>query len=362
MKPINYPGSLLIDRQKDFYSLQTPGTNTSSYPYIPEIAGHMGQKGHLHNHALNADPDPVTLDNRVRSALWIGIILNSLFVLVEAVAGFRTRSLALLSDAGHNFGDVVSLALALLAFGLSRIRSSPHYTYGYRKTTILVALLNAVLLLLAIGGLGYEALRRLSAPEALPGQVMALVAGVGILVNAFSAWIFQRTRRKDLNIRAAYLHMASDALVAAGVVGAGLLIYYTHWYWIDSAMSLVIMLVILLGTWKLLTESLRLSLDGVPRTIDLEQVETNLKKVQGVRGVHHIHVWAISTTENALTAHIEVDPSTDLGTAARIRNSLAHEMEHLHIRHSTFELEPSDEHCAQEDCRDCEPDPAHPGS
>lgn len=297
---------------------------------------------HDHTHSYN-----LTTVNR---ALVLGIFLNLGFVVVEAAAGFWQSSLALISDAGHNLSDVASLALALLAFRLARVKPNQKFTYGYRKTTILVALLNALILLLAIGAIGYEAIQRLSHPKPLEGGVMAIVAGIGILINGFTAYLFIKDREKDLNIKGAYLHMAADTLVSLGVVVAGLLIMWTDWYWLDPVISFVIMIVILVSTWGLLKESLRLSLDAVPKEINLDEVKEAALKTDGVLDIHHIHVWAMSTTQNALTAHVVVSPKMSVTASEAIKEDLRHKLLHLHIGHSTLELETKDDACTAKEC------------
>lgn len=289
----------------------------------------------------------VTTINR---AFIIGIILNSVFVAVEAVAGFWTQSLALLTDAGHNLSDVAALALSLLAFKLAKQKATERYTYGYRKTTVLVTLLNAVILLVAVGGIGYEAIHRFFNPQPLQGNVIAWVAGVGILINSLSAYLFLKDKEKDLNIQGAYLHMAADALVSAGVVLAGILIGYTHWYWLDSVISFLIMAVILASTWKLLMDSLRLSLDGVPRGVDVLEIRNKLLKIKDMKDVHHLHVWAISTTQNALTAHLVLANTASLAEAEVVKQKAKHTLEHLNIHHATLEIETEDCPCSSPDC------------
>lgn len=301
---------------------------------------------HDHNHDYN-----LTTVNR---ALIIGILLNTLFVVVEATVGFWQNSLALLSDAGHNLSDVASLALALLAFKLARVKPNRSFTYGYRKTTILVALLNALILILAIVVIGYEAVQRLARPEPLAGGVMAIVAGIGILINGFTAWLFIKERDKDLNIKGAYLHMAADALVSLGVVVAGLLIMWTHWYWLDPVISFLIMAVIVFSTWGLLKESLRLSMDAVPKEINIDEVKEAALKTKGILDIHHIHVWAMSTTQNALTAHLVVSPMMSVTAAEAIKEELRHKLMHLHIGHCTLEMETKDEACHEKECREDE--------
>lgn len=301
---------------------------------------------HHHDHTHDYD---LTTVNR---ALILGILLNIIFVVVEAGAGFWQNSLALLSDAGHNLSDVASLALALLAFRLARVKPNRSFTYGYRKTTILVALLNALILLLAIGAIGFEAVQRLLHPQPLEGGVMAIVAGIGILVNGFTAFLFVKDRHKDLNIKGAYLHMAADALVSLGVVLAGLLIMWTGWYWLDPLISFVIMAVILISTWGLLKESLRLSLDAVPKEIDMNEVRRVALETKGVIDMHHIHVWAMSTTQNALTAHLVVSPDMSLTDTESIKAEIRHKLQHLRIGHSTLELETKDEACEDRECEE----------
>ena len=287
----------------------------------------------------------ITLTN----AFIAGIILNSLFVLIEVVAGLYTHSLSLLTDAGHNLGDVAGLALALLAFKLSKVNPTNKYTYGYKRSTIIVSFFNALVLFVAVGFIGYEAVMRFMSPEIVEGGTMAWVALIGIGINAFTAWLFVKDKDTDLNVKGAYLHMAMDAIVSFGVVISGLIIYFTKLYWIDSMVSLIIAIVILRGTWSLLSDSLRLEMDGVPKKLDLEKIKNELLKGKGVVDIHHMHVWALSTTENALTAHIVVDPAF-LSTFDSVKHDLRHRLEHLDIRHSTFEPEFSDAECKQQDC------------
>lgn len=281
----------------------------------------------------------------INTAFIVGIALNLLFVIIEVIAGLYVHSLSLLSDAGHNLADVATLALSLLAFRLLKVKASEKYTYGYSKTTILVALFNAVVLLVSIGAIGYEALHRFLNPEPLPGSAIAIVAGAGIVINTITALLFFRERKKDLNIKSAYLHLMADAIVSLGIVIGGVVIYYTHWYWIDPVMGIVIALVILFGTWNLLKQSLRLSLDGVPAGLTILEVKTAALKVRGVMDIHHIHLWAMSTTKNALTAHVVIDNTSTLAEAEKITHRLKHQLEHLNIQHVTLEMETEDGDC-----------------
>jgi len=292
---------------------------------------HDHAHAHVHTHALPAAGGQLN-----RAFIW-GIALNLAFVVVEFVAGFVTGSLALVSDAGHNLSDVASLALSLVAFRLAKVKSSQQYTYGYRKSTILVSLFNALILLVAVGAIGWEAVRRFTHPEPVPGGMMAVVAGIGIVVNAASAFLFMRDKEKDLNVKGAYLHLLADAMVSLGTVVAGIIIIYTGWYWVDPVVSLVIMIVIVYSTWGLLKSSLRLSLDGVPQGIELEEVKKIALKIPGVKDIYHIHIWAMSTTENALTAQLVVASQLNMEQVDGLKRTLCHELEHLGIQHITLE-------------------------
>ncbi len=302
-----------------------------------------------HDHHHHHKP-PVL--SKVNAAFILGIALNFVFVVVEAVAGFVINSLSLLSDAAHNLADVGTLALSLLAFRLLKVKPNDQYTYGYRKTSILVALFNSVVLLVSIGGIAFEAVHKSLRPEQepLPGMTIAIVAGVGIIINATSAILFFREKEKDINVKSAYLHLLSDALVSAGIVVGGIIMYYTHWNWIDNALSIIIAIAILVSTWKLLKESLRLSLDGVPENIDLEKIKAAVNKVDGVAGIHHIHIWAISSTENAMTAHLVLKRNLGHDREQEIKHHLRHELEHNNIRHVTLETEREGEPCDINSC------------
>ncbi len=294
---------------------------------------------HNHSHSHAAPPLANLNTAGLRSAFVIGIVLNAGYVLVQIGVGLRINSLSLLSDAGHNFLDVAGLALSLLAYKLHQIRPTDRYTYGYRKVSILVSLVNAVLLLVSIGAIGYEAFSRFAHPEPLPGGTIAIIAGIGIVINAVSALFFWRDKDHDLNVKSAFLHLASDALVSVGLVLGGVLIHYTGLYWIDPLLSLVICVVIIASTWSLLRDSLRLSLDGVPDGIDLEEVKKTIRTTAGVAAVHHVHIWAMSTSQNALTAHIVVGDTATLSEIDKLKSHIKHELMHLNIQHSTLEVE-----------------------
>ena len=303
---------------------------------------------HDHAHGHHHHDHAPRLDHLNAAFIW-GIILNSAFVVIEAVMGFVSHSLSLLTDAGHNLSDVASLALALLAFKLTKVSANNQYTYGYKRSTIMVSFFNALILFVAVGFIAYEAITRFINPEIIHGGTVAWVAFIGIGINAFTAWLFINHKEKDLNVKGAYLHMAVDAIVSLGVVIAGIIIYFTHWYWIDSAVSLIIVIVIIGGTWNLLKNSLRLEMDGVPAEINVEKIKAELLKVEGVVNVHHVHVWALSTTENALTAHLVINDD-DMHLFNDIKHNLRHRLLHMDIHHSTFEPELASEVCEKLDC------------
>lgn len=292
------------------------------------------EHSHQHSHAINAES--------LNKAFIIGIVLNLAFVVIEFAAGFWFDSLALLSDAGHNLSDVVSLVLALLAFRLAKVKANERYTYGYKKSTILVSLLNAVILLVAVGAIVIESIHKLNNPAVVPGGAIAWVAGVGVLINAFTAFLFMKDKEKDLNVKGAYLHMAADALVSVGVLVAGIVISRTGWYIIDPIIGLIVAVVILISTWNLLHDSLRLTLDGVPTSIDSQKVVKAIRALPGVDDIHHIHIWAISTTENALTAHIVLKQPESM---QEVKHLIRHRLEDFGIGHATLEFEVPGEHC-----------------
>lgn len=276
-------------------------------------------------------------------AFAIGISLNVAFVLVEAFYGWQADSLALLADAGHNLSDVLGLLAAWGGFFLARLRPNRKHTYGLGRATMMAAVFNALILLVAIGGIVWEAIARLSHPVPIAGETVMLVAAAGVLVNGVTAWLFMAGNRHDLNLRGAFLHMAADALVSLGVVVAGALFIWTGWAWLDPAISLLIAVVILLGTWGLLRQSLHLSLDGVPASIELEQVKNYLEALPEVCELHDLHVWAMSTSEVALTVHLVV-PEGVAGDdfLSRVAEGLHHEFA---IGHSTIQLERGGQAC-----------------
>jgi cobalt-zinc-cadmium efflux system protein len=284
-----------------------------------------------HHHGPPVDPG---------RAFGFGIALNIAFVVAESIAGIIADSTALLADAAHNLGDVLGLGMAWAAVVLSRRRRTPRRTYGFRRTTILAGLANAMLILVAIGGVTWEAVQRFGRPAHVNGGIVAIVAVVGVLVNGGAALLFARGRDRDVNKRGAYLHLMADAAVSAGVVVAGLIVWRTGWSWVDPATSIVVSLVIVASTVGLLREALDLLLDAVPPHIDPDAVEKYLAELPGVQQVHDLHIWPMSTTAVALTAHLVVQWD---GRSPMFVRDAAHEIEHrFGIAHATIQLEPAD--------------------
>jgi cobalt-zinc-cadmium efflux system protein len=298
---------------------------------------------HNHNHATSE----ITGLNK---AFIIGIVLNLAYVLVQVITGLIINSLSLLSDAGHNFLDVASLTLAMIAFKLSKSKSTETYTYGYKKVSILISLFNALILLISIGVIGYEAFFRFKNPEPIPGNIIAIIAAIGIIINGGSAFMFLKNKDKDINVKSAFLHLASDALVSLGLVVGGIIIYFTHLYWIDPLLSLIICVVIIVSTWSLFKSSIRLSLDGVPDNVDIPKIKEEILEINGVIDIHHMHVWAISTTQNAMTAHIVVSENIKNEELSILKHTIKHKLEHLNIHHTTLETEFENQNCVEMKC------------
>lgn len=311
----------------------------------PHSHRHRDQTGHAHDHAhdrthSHAHGVPLDATAATLRRFAVGIGVNLAFVLVEAACGWTADSLALLADAGHNFGDVLGLALAWGAAVLGRRRASQRFTYGLGGATILAALANAMLLLVAVGGIVYAVVQRFLVPTPIDDALVIRVAAIGIAVNAGTALLFLSRRDDDLNVRGAYLHMVADAAVSAAVVVAGLSIRYTGFAWIDPAMGLVVAAVILYGTWGLMRDSLRLALAAVPDTIEVAAVRDYLEGLPGVDTVHDLHIWATSTSENAMTAHL-VMPSGYPGDA--FLSEVADTVEQrFRIGHVTTQIETAD--------------------
>jgi cobalt-zinc-cadmium efflux system protein len=294
--------------------------------------GHGHSHGHGHAHGLSPD--------QFDRAMAAGVGLNTIFVIIEAACGLWGGSLALVADAGHNAGDVIGLLLAWGASRLARRPPSRRYTWGFRRTTIYAALTNAVLLLAACGAIVWEAWHRLQSPEPVAGPVMIAVAAVGVAINTLTALLFMRGREGDANLRGAFLHMAADAAVSAGVVLAGIAILLTGRTWIDPLVSIAITLVIVAGTWDLFRESIDLALDAVPRGVDPDAITKALAAIPGVIEVHDLHVWAASTSEVSLTVHLVVPDGDSHEPTLSVATALLRER--FRIAHTTIQLERED--------------------
>ncbi len=298
---------------------------------------HHGHHHHHHAHAIE----------RLSTIYIVAVALNLLFVVVEAVAGFVGHSLGLLSDAGHNLSDVFSLLLAMVALKLASSHATKRFTYGYRKASVLISLLNAIILLIAVGAIMVESVRKFMHPADVNGTLIIWTAAVGIVINGLTAWALSRQQQHDINTRGAFLHMLADTLVSVGVVVSGIVIHYTGWTVIDPIIGLVIAVVILVSTWDLLSESLRMSTDAVPEGFDVEEITKKIESQEGVLNVHHMHIWAISTTETALTCHVVIPDASMLEVVTdRIKEML----DGIGIHHSTIELETTSSHCHDHDC------------
>ena len=298
---------------------------------------HANDHGHDHGHAGHSHaPDHFGF------AFAVGVALNTGFVIAELVFGYAANSLALISDAVHNFSDVIALLLAWGAAWLAQKQPTHRHTYGYRRASILAALFNAGLLLIAVGGIAVEAVNRMQEPAKVAGWTVVLVAALGIVVNGSTALLFMRGRHGDLNIRSAYLHMAADAGVSFGVVIAALVIMATGWLWVDPAISLCIAAVVLASGWGLAKDSVNLALDGVPKGIELAKVKDFLIRLEGVTELHDLHIWAMSTNETALTAHL-VRPAGF--NDAFLHGACEQLSRRFNIHHATLQIEASSEVC-----------------
>jgi len=299
---------------------------------------------HAHDHGHSHAPADFGV------AFAVATLLNLALVAAQVIYGLSANSIALLADAGHNFGDALGLLLAWGAHVMARWTPTERYTYGFRSASILSALINAVMLLVATGAIAWEAIRRLPDPGEVAGVTVMVVAGIGIVVNALSAWLLMAGSKGDLNVRGAFLHLAADAGVSVGVVIAGAVILFLGWTWIDPVMSLIVAVVIVWGTWGLMRESFQLSMDAVPSGIEPSEVRAYLEQLPGVASIHDLHIWAMSTTENALTCHL-VMPGGHPGNAF-ITAACRDLASRFAIRHPTFQIELGDG-------ADCPLAPAH---
>ncbi len=302
----------------------------------------MAHEHHHHHH----HHDAADLQS-LKGVYTVSIILNLAFVLIEAGVGLWGNSLGLLSDAGHNLSDVFSLLLAMVALRLSATKSTKTMTYGYRKGSVLISLLNAIILLVAVGAILVESIHKFREPVDVNGGAVAWTAGAGILVNGFTAFLLMKHRKNDLNAKGAFLHMAADTLVSVGVLVSGIVISFTGWNFIDPVIGIVVAIIILAGTWELLSESLRLSVDAVPEGIDSDEILEHMKEVPGVQDVHHVHIWPISTTETALTAHAVIADGTEPEAAVA---AIKEELREHGIAHATIETERAGHECGEKEC------------
>lgn len=298
----------------------------------------------VHNHI----PNSVKLKN----TFIIGISLNILFALTELISGIYLGSMSMISDAGHNFVDVLSLSIAYTGILLSGIKPSKKFTFGYKKSSIHAALLNSVFLMIAVFLIIMESINRIIDPIELNGIAMMVVAGIGIFVNGFTGWLFYKEQHNDLNVKAAFTHLTADALISFGVVIAGVIIYLTGWTIIDPFFSILIALVIMAMTFKILRKSVKMAVDGVPEGIDIEKIENEITALDGVLGIHHVHIWGLSTSENALTAHIEVGNEVSLTDLELLKESVRSLLMKFEIFHTTLEFEIPGEKCSNH-CTSC---------
>ena len=296
-----------------------------------------------HNHG------PSTLEN-INNAFYIGILLNLSFTIIEFVVGYLNNSLSLISDATHNLSDVASLIISLIGMKLAQKAATLTYTYGYKKASILASFINSVLLLAVVFNIFKEAIERFEAPPEVGGKVIIITALIGVVINTVSAFLFYKGQKDDINVRGAFLHLIVDAIVSVGVVISGIFIYYTKWNIIDIIISIVIAIVILITTWGLFKESLKLTLDGIPKGIDLAKIKALMHNFKGIKSVHHIHIWAISSTTNALSAHIVLDNNYSLDELMNIKSKLKHELQHEKIQHITLEVDSNKTACKEQEC------------
>lgn len=297
----------------------------------------MGQHHHSHDHSHSHGHGHSHAPASFGFAFGFGIILNTIFIVVEVIYGILGDSLALLADAGHNISDVLGLVIAWIAVWLGKKAPSNKRTYGFKRSSILSALFNAVFLLVAIGAIAWEAIQRFSSPQPVAGKTVIIVALIGIVINGLTAFLFMSGRKNDLNIRGAFMHMAADAIVSLGVVIAGFVILWTGWQWLDPVVSLVIVVVIFIGTWGLLKESFNLSLDAVPEGIDISKIKDYLKNLPTVLEVHDLHVWGMSTTEAALTVHLIRSAIEDNDELLQKLTKELHDQ--FGIEHATIQIE-----------------------
>jgi cation diffusion facilitator family transporter len=305
---------------------------------------HHHDHSHHHHHHV---PDL----KRINQAFYVGIGANTLYTLIEFVVGIRINSLALISDASHNLSDVATLIISLLGMKLAQKGATSLYTYGYKKASILASFVNAVILCLIVIKIGIESIERFSNPPQMLGSMIMITALIGVFINGVSAFLFYKGQKDDINIKGAFLHLLVDALVSFGVIVSGIIISFTGWNIIDPIISFVIAFVILFSTWSLLKESVKLILDGVPQQISNENIQQILENHPNIASVHHIHIWALSSSENALTAHLVLKEGVSLETFMEVKKELKHELFHQGIQHATLEIDCLSVTCDDTSCQ-----------
>lgn len=292
---------------------------------------------HNHSHTVTDARD-------INRSFMVGIALNTVYVIVEIIYGWQINSTSLLSDAAHNVGDISGLLLAFLAFRLQKIKPSKIFSYGFKKGSIVTSFINSILLAFAIGAIAWEGVHKIINPSPLSGTTIMWVAGIGVIINFVSALLFRKSQKGDLNLKAAYWHLMADALVSLGVVVSGILIHYFQWFALDGITAIAIAVVVLISTWRLFKDSAIAILDGVPASIDPDEIESHLLTIDGVIDIHHIHIWGMSTSENALTAHIQIESADRL---IDIKKALKKELKSHNIQHSNLEFELASENCTE---------------
>lgn len=292
---------------------------------------------HQHNHTI-------TSSDAINRSFMIGVTLNVAYVVVEIFYGWQNNSTSLLSDAAHNVGDISGLLLAYLAFRLQKIKPSKQFSYGFKKGSIVTSFINSILLAFAIGAIAWEGVHKIINPSPLSGSVIMWVALMGVFINFISALFFKKNQKSDINIKAAYWHLLVDALVSLGVVVSGIIIQFTDWYALDGIAAIMIAVVVLFSTWQLFKDSIIAIMDGVPASVNSDEIKKHLLKVSGVINIHHLHIWGMSTNENALTAHVLIDDTSRL---PEIKKALKSELEEHQIKHSTLEFELKEEKCEE---------------
>jgi cation diffusion facilitator family transporter len=302
---------------------------------------------HDHSHHHHHVPDL----KRINQAFYVGIGANALYTLIEFVVGIRINSLALISDASHNLSDVATLIISLLGMKLAQKGATSLYTYGYKKASILASFVNAVILCLIVIKIGIESIERFSNPPQMLGSMIMITALIGVFINGLSAFLFYKGQKDDINIKGAFLHLLVDALVSFGVIVSGIIISFTGWNIIDPIISFIIAFVILFSTWSLLKESVKLILDGVPQQISNENIQQILENHPNIASVHHIHIWALSSSENALTAHLVLKEGVSLETFMEVKKELKHELFHQGIQHATLEIDCLSVTCDDTSCQ-----------